>query len=318
MLRRRMPTGPVTWAATPSPARGIAIRPLRATPRVRFVYGPLLKAASTTRHPLDRPGLTFSRNSRHREMFEANPRKRAQQRHLPRPFASPREYYLSLPATAEISRYVRNTVTRYRPPGPGPGSDQPAVSAVDPVSPYAEARMRRALGLDGQSSAPRSTPARTADTGVTPGRHRHRFVSDGDVPVVMVQSRPDQQTSSRLDSGAAALQSEKDARQRAERALATAQASVRELQARLAHTQTTLAHVSLARDEAVATLRQLQEQVAASRAAPPAAAEPSPPAVRRRGRPPKVRAEKPAPKPRERTQKPVKWWVKGWRSTLAE
>lgn len=163
--------------------------------------------------------------------------------------------------------------------------------------------MRRALGLD-RSPAPRPNGTRSGDA-PSPGRHRHRFVSDGEVPVVMVQSRPDQPGSNRLDAAnAAALKDERAARERAERSLQAAQATIRDL-------QTKLAHATLARDEVAAALRACQEQLAAARTQFPAEAEPSP--VRRRGRPPKAASAQTAAKPRERVQKPVKWWVKGWR-----
>ena len=204
-------------------------------------------------------------------------------------------------------------MTRHRPLGPSP--DQPAVSAADPAGSNAEARMRRALGLDSRAASPRAAPARATDA-AAPTRHRHRFVSDGEVPVVMMNPRTEQPSAPRAD--AAAMQSERDARQRAEQALAGAQATIRELQGKLAQAQTTLAHVTLARDEAVAALHQAQEQAAASRAAAPPPEPDAAPILRRRGRPPKPRAEKPPAKPRARTQKPVKWWVKGWRSALVE
>lgn len=201
-------------------------------------------------------------------------------------------------------------MTRQRPLGPVP--DQPAVSTADPAGANAEARMRRALGLDGRMTPTRALPARAPDA-TAPTRHRHRFVSDGDVPVVVLNPRADVPGAPRPD--VAAIQSERDARQRAEQALAGAQATIRELQGKLAQVQTTLAHVTLARDEAVAALQRAQEEATASRATAPAMPE-TPPTVRRRGRPPKQRTEKPTAKPRERAQKPVKWWVKGWRSAL--
>ncbi len=206
-------------------------------------------------------------------------------------------------------------MTRHRPLGPA--SDQPAVSAADPAGPNAEARMRRALGLEGGSAPPRTAASRAADAS-TQGRHRHRFVSDGEVPVVLMNPRPEQPAGTRPDGAAAALHGEKEARERVERSLAAAQATIRDLQAKLAHAQTTLAHVTLARDEAAAALQQAQEQAAAARAAPPAGPDAAPPVVRRRGRPPKIRAEKPPAKPRAKAQKPVKWWVKGWRTALAD
>ena len=167
--------------------------------------------------------------------------------------------------------------------------------------------MRRALGLEGQATQPRAHAPRTQDT--TPsGRHRHRFVADGEVPVVMVQSRPDQPANNRLDAAAAVLAEERAARERAERALAAANATIRDL-------QTKLAHATLAQDEAAAALHTAQQQLAAA-VAPPVADDTAaaPRLVRRRGRPPKSAGAATPAKPRAPTQKPVKWWVKGWRA----
>ena len=201
-------------------------------------------------------------------------------------------------------------MTRHRSLDPMP---DPSAAAADSISQTTEARMRRALGLDGKSGPARQTAPRTGDSS-PPARHRHRFVSDGEVPVVVMPSRMDQPAGGRAEAAAAAaLQTERDARQQTERALTAAQAAIRDLQGKVAQLQTTLAHVTLARDEAVAALQQSQEQLAAQ--VPPPA---EPPIVRRRGRPPKIRAETPGATPGTGSAKPVKWWVKGWRSALAD
>ncbi|HET9020056.1 MAG TPA: hypothetical protein VFN46_10735, partial [Acetobacteraceae bacterium] len=120
--------------------------------------------------------------------------------------------------------------------------------------------MRRALGLDGdhppaqRSASPRPSSPRLVDSHA-PARHRHRFVHDGEVPVVVVHSRPDQPPSPRPDRSAAQIGEERAARERAERALTTAQARIRDL-------ETQVAHVSLARDEALSALRHAQDQLA--------------------------------------------------------
>ena len=120
-----------------------------------------------------------------------------------------------------------------------------------------EAQMRRTLGLDNRSVAsstqysPRSTD-----------RHQQarRFVRDGEVPVVVV-GRRDQAGDganasaslpvNRLALAETALEAERAARQRCERALAEAQATVHEL-------QTKIGHADLARDEAVETANHLR------------------------------------------------------------
>lgn len=196
--------------------------------------------------------------------------------------------------------------------------------------------MRRALGLDGGSAAPRPAQRptqRPAELHTPTTRHRHRFVNDGDVPVVVVHSRPDQPPPSRPDRSAVQLEHERIARERSERALSAANARLRDM-------ETQLVHVTLARDEALASLREAHARLAAAvtpprvaapvapaaTAADPAAnADAPPPVKRRRGRPPKVRTEATAPKPRKaaatprgKAPQPVKWWVKGWRETVAE
>ncbi len=145
----------------------------------------------------------------------------------------------------------------------------------------AEARMRRALGLDGEqlrSRAPQErvdSPQRPADRFSTPG-HKRRFVHDGEVPVTLVHGlvsgRRDQvdgngtrggtngQPTNRLEVAEAALAAEIATRERAERALAEAQAAVHDL-------RTKLGHADLARQEAVETLRRERESIAEVRAA---------------------------------------------------
>ena len=199
--------------------------------------------------------------------------------------------------------------------------------------------MRRALGLDAGASTARPAAIRPTDSHNSHSshtqapRHRHRFVNDGEVPVVMVHSRPDQPPPSRPDRSSAQLDLERAARERAERALAAAQTRIRDL-------DTKLHHLTLARDEALAALDQLREQLAAALARPAAAPAAAPigdqtgaataasasaqadsaaaPVTRRRGRPPKPKTERPAPKPRGKAPQPVKWWVKGWRESVTD
>jgi hypothetical protein len=112
----------------------------------------------------------------------------------------------------------------------------------------AEISMRRALGLCGKAKAQPLRPSvRTADR-----LQRRHFAGDGEVPVVMV-GRKDQASDTPPSPGAPSvtetvLRSEREARQRAERALSEAVAE-RDLQTRLGH-------ALLERDEArVAGLR---------------------------------------------------------------
>lgn len=188
--------------------------------------------------------------------------------------------------------------------------------------------MRRALGLDSRvpanrPPAPHPSAARPLESHA-PARHRHRFVHDGEVPVVVVHPRSDQPLSPRPDRSTAQIGEERAARERAERDLSAARARIRDL-------ETQLVHVSLARDEAVSALRQTQDRLAAAlvpapapQPAAPTGAEGEPVAqkvTRRRGRPPKVRTDRPVPAdaaPRGKAQQPVKWWVKGWRDAMAD
>jgi hypothetical protein len=242
-----------------------------------------------------------------------------------------------------------------------------AESAADgPELHEAEIRARRALGL-GEGGAPshrgadsngrpaatdrasgdrsmadRSTGDRSMGDRFTGDRQRRRFVHDGDVPVVMVANLRPAATAAgtpgvnRLAVAEQALDAERHARQRAERALAEANAQLRDL-------QTKIGHANLARDEAVDTasrlradLQRLEELLdserqaraaeqqaraeadqalqaaresrerAAARHPAPADASPTPHLAPKRsvgrparGRPPKTRAADP---------KPVKWW----------
>jgi hypothetical protein len=113
-----------------------------------------------------------------------------------------------------------------------------------------EAQMRRTLGLEHRPAASSSQHSSRLND-----RHQQprRFVRDGEVPVVLV-GRRDQSADGAASSGAApvnrlavaesALDAERVARQRCERALTEAQATIREL-------QTKIGHADLARDEAI-------------------------------------------------------------------
>lgn len=130
-------------------------------------------------------------------------------------------------------------------------SDRPPSTTVEEPS-TAETRMRRALGLGATAAQPaqrRSEPART----------RPRFVRDGEVPVVVLNSSrvPDAAPNGRTAALQAALVAEQAARVIAERSLAEALAAVRSL-------QTQLAHAELAHGEALAAERQARERAEAA------------------------------------------------------
>jgi hypothetical protein len=133
----------------------------------------------------------------------------------------------------------------------------------EPELQAAEARARRAFGLTGASdghdhhNTPQITRSQLADRSV--GEHqRTRFVQDGDVPVVYVTGSSAVASSSvhgarRLIAAEAALESERNARQGAERALGEAQSTMSDIQTRLDH-------ASLARAEMDEALRELRAE----------------------------------------------------------
>ena len=191
--------------------------------------------------------------------------------------------------------------------------------------------MRQALGLGGEAAAHRPpVPQRREHE----GRGR-RFVRDGEVPVVMLNTNMREPSSTpnappgRAAEIDAALKAERLAHERAEHALREAQASVERL-------ETKLVHAEMAHGEALATERRGRE--AAEQALAEAAgvrqtlearvaelerllAEAAPRPAR--GRPAKPPAEAPranarprrnASKPADTEQEPVKWWLPTYRA----
>lgn len=164
-----------------------------------------------------------------------------------------------------------------------------------------ETRIRRALGLHGTG---------THQQRPEQARQRHRFVSDGAVPVVML-NRGDSETSGlkdKLIAAESAVESERAAHVQTKRSLQEAQAAYQALQTQFAHAK--IAHKEALEAEQNAR-RAAEEALAALKAAPkeevvePQAAEP-----KRRGRRPVV-----AKAPRAaKEQKPVRWWTPTYRS----
>ncbi|MBV8911881.1 MAG: hypothetical protein JOZ05_02440 [Acetobacteraceae bacterium] len=167
-----------------------------------------------------------------------------------------------------------------------------------------EERIRRALGLKGNGSH-QQRPEQA--------RHRHRFVSDGAVPVVVLNrtERESGGLKEKLEAAEAALETERAAHAATRRALLEAQAANQALQTRLGHAE-------LAHNEALAAEREgrraAEDALAALRAeaalrveieAPAPAAEPKP--VVRKLRMPRL------PKV-EKEQKPVRWWTPSYRA----
>ena len=190
-----------------------------------------------------------------------------------------------------------------------PDSDEN--SPLSPIDAQAtENRMRRALGLQGPTRQP---PQQRADQ----VRPRHRFVQDGGVPVVVLNSRGDTDPTAvfkaRVAELEAALEAERTAHGATRRLLHEAQATVQAQQTRLAHAE-------LAHSEALAverTARQAAEEGLQARlaseplASPPAAVPPLPavakpkPAARKEPRTPRISKVK--------EPQPVKWWLPSFR-----
>ncbi len=172
-----------------------------------------------------------------------------------------------------------------------------------------ENRIRRALGLQvGTTHQQRPEQA----------RQRHRFVSDGAVPVVML-NRSDNDTSGLKERVAAAehaLESERAAHAGARRALHEAQAANQVMQTRLGHAE-------LAHNEAIAAERQArraaEEALAEARGAAALVVAPAPELgvevePKRRGRKPAAESNLLRIPRTLREQKPVRWWTPSYRA----
>ena len=155
-----------------------------------------------------------------------------------------------------------------------------------------ESRMRLALGLRGPAGQPVQQRADQA-------RARHKFVQDGGVPVVVLNSRGEQEGAhkARVAELEGQLETERTQHAATRRALGEAQAAAQGLQTRLAHAE--LAH----RDALAAAQHALEAALEQARAAAPA------PVVR------KVVRKSPIERlPRNKEPKPVKWWTPTYRA----
>jgi hypothetical protein len=144
-----------------------------------------------------------------------------------------------------------------------------------------EARMRAALQSHGSPSHDAQVP-----------RGRHRYVQNGEVPVVVLNPRQrpaeDRVSVARLEQ---AIGVEREARQAAEAAFKQAEETIRQLQTRLAHAE-------LARLEAASVMPALVVEAVLEETI-----------VHRKQR---VKSAKPALTEDE----PVEWWTPGWRERL--
>ena len=188
-----------------------------------------------------------------------------------------------------------------------------------PISPSdtqaTESRMRRALGLQGPS---RQAPQQRADQ----VRPRHRFVQDGGVPVVVLNSRGDNDPTAVFRTRAgeleAALEAERVAHGTTRRSLHEAQAAVQAQQTRLAHTE--FAHKeALAAERSARRAAEESLQAHLARSEPPASQLPV-------AAPPLTAPAKPKPTARKaprvlraskaKEPQPVKWWLPNFREKL--
>ena len=173
-----------------------------------------------------------------------------------------------------------------------------------------ENRMRRALGLQGPSRQP---PQQRADQ----VRPRHRFVQDGGVPVVVLNSRGDHDPTAvfkaRVAELEAALEAERAAHGATRRSLHEAQAAVQAQQTRLAHAE--LAHSeALAAERSARQVAQARLAVSEQPAVPPVTVpQTAAPAKPKRAAPKAPRVPRVA---KTKEPQPVKWWLPSFREKL--
>lgn len=181
-----------------------------------------------------------------------------------------------------------------------PDTNVPVRRDDEPDDASVEERMRLALGkLGTKAVVGRGGPANLATSAQTGSQRRARFARTGEVPVERVAP------SRSVGDGHRELAGEREARQRAEQALADAQASIANLQAALIRSEqaTGAARDSVEeREAAMAGLRAELQRVAAERDALQAAQV----AMAAEAKPKRAAA---APKVEEPEPEPVRWWL---------
>lgn len=167
-----------------------------------------------------------------------------------------------------------------------------------------EDRVRRALGL--KTSGSHQTHQQRPEQ----ARQRHRFVTDGAVPVVML-NRTDSETAGlreRLAAAEMALENERSAHAATKRALHDAQTAYQALQTRFGHTE-------LSHNEALKTERDARR--AAEEALASLRAERLEAAPQRPSRRVIAIGDHPIRKPlaaAAKESKPVRWWTPSYRA----
>jgi hypothetical protein len=227
-----------------------------------------------------------------------------------------------------------------------------SLTAPDTETDDAEAKMRRALGIDHAPPVPtvhdRPPSSAPAATRIPAAFSRRRFVRDGEVPVTIIHRDRDHDAApsdhlasdstlvDRLKSLETKVRAEQQAREQAERALSEAQATIHDL-------QTKFGHECLAKDEALAALDSAKKEYDATqktlsavqaelanmwKTRQAARGVPAERIATDHERPPRKRGRKPAAlvgkvarkvkaKPVETEQEPIEWWIEGWREKLS-
>ena len=175
------------------------------------------------------------------------------------------------------------------------GNDEPDDTSI-------EEQMRLALGrLGTKASVGQGRPASAATPPLAGSQRRARFARNGEVPVERVT------TSRAAGDGHKELAGEREARQRAEQALAEAQATIASVQAVLARSEQAARAARDAveeREAAMAGLRTELQRVVAERDALQQAQV----AVTAQAKPRRVSAPPRAEQP-EKEPEPVRWWL---------
>lgn len=174
-----------------------------------------------------------------------------------------------------------------------------------------EAQLRRALEhMGGSRISLRSSPSGGSSTG-----QRHRYVRDGEVPVVHANlgrpamGRPDAsapQDAVLIETLRQNLEQERARREAAERSLHEARASLTALQTRLGHVELDLQ----AAQEQVAVQQAAAEQALAEQAASQAASQQATDRAEATITSPAPGRSRPRSARRTSAPKPIKWWIK--------